>query len=316
MNFKHILVATDLSDAARQTYPHAVALAKALGTKLTVLHVDEVADRGMESIKSFEGYLQMVSTARRERIEQLKEDFEDLGVPEVDIVIEAGEAKKVIDRFARERGADLVVIARHGRGLQPLHLMGSVAQHIVRLAEVPVMVVPIAPGAPPTASDALALPRYEHVLAATDLSDASRLGLQATLNLAGRLHARVTAAHVIHWPTLVSVFPGEAPLVLTRSKIHDLRIYFKRELDKSVEGLTGAPLETRVVLGDTAAETLVEAATNLGASLLTIPSTGKGALKRWLLGSTTERVVKRATVPVIVMPPAFLNRHGELPLEG
>ncbi len=62
--------------------------------------------------------------------------------------IRAGYAVDEICRETRTSDIDLVVIATHGRTGFNRILLGSVAEHVVRYADCPVMVVPSHPRAP------------------------------------------------------------------------------------------------------------------------------------------------------------------------
>lgn len=61
--------------------------------------------------------------------------------------IRDGYAVDEICREARESDADLVVIATHGRTGFNRMFLGSVAEHVVRYAECPVLIVPSHPAA-------------------------------------------------------------------------------------------------------------------------------------------------------------------------
>ncbi|MFO7562392.1 MAG: universal stress protein [Enhygromyxa sp.] len=57
----------------------------------------------------------------------------------------------------------------------------------------------------------------------------------------------------------------------------------------------------RVVIGDPASE-IIDAAREIDAGLIVIPSRGKTGLRRWMIGSVAEKVVRQAPCPVLVLP--------------
>jgi nucleotide-binding universal stress UspA family protein len=59
----------------------------------------------------------------------------------VSTAVVSGAPAEEIVRFARERGFDLLVLATHGRAGVRRMVLGSVAEHVVRDATVPVLVV-------------------------------------------------------------------------------------------------------------------------------------------------------------------------------
>ena len=46
----------------------------------------------------------------------------------------------------------------------------------------------------------------------------------------------------------------------------------------------------------------VETAREIGANLIVIPSCGKTGLRRWMIGSVAEKVVRQTPCPVLVLP--------------
>jgi nucleotide-binding universal stress UspA family protein len=93
----------------------------------------------------------------------------------------------------------------------------------------------------------------------------------------------------------------------TEVPIAELGERCKALLDAQVKSLGYYAPETKVVIGDHPADDLVAACTDIGGDLLVVPARGKGAVQRILLGSTTERILKRAIMPVLVLPPKALG---------
>ncbi len=56
--------------------------------------------------------------------------------------IEEGHPGETLVKVAEEEGADLIVVSTHGRTGLPHVLVGSTAQHVVRHANCPVLVIP------------------------------------------------------------------------------------------------------------------------------------------------------------------------------
>jgi nucleotide-binding universal stress UspA family protein len=67
----------------------------------------------------------------------------------------------------------------------------------------------------------------------------------------------------------------------------------------SVAGMGEA--RRRIVIGDPASE-IIDVAREIEANLIVIPSRGKTGLRRWMIGSVAEKVVRRAPCPVLVLP--------------
>jgi nucleotide-binding universal stress UspA family protein len=122
-----ILVPTDFSTRARDTYRAASALARE-GSRLIALHV-------VESVPvAYEGHEQALDQRLRELVPPVPGVVMDYRLAE-------GDPAEQILRVAAEESCDLIVIASHGRtGLDRL-LMGSVAEKVARGARCTVQIV-------------------------------------------------------------------------------------------------------------------------------------------------------------------------------
>ena len=139
ITLKRILVPHDFSETSEAAVKYAVALAKAFGAKLHLLHVSDKARTDMATEFPL-GLEESVEEAIRERLvkimtpreqKEFKPEFELRGgTPYVEIV-----------RYARERDIDLIVMGTHGRGFVAHVVMGSVAEKVVRNAPCPVLTV-------------------------------------------------------------------------------------------------------------------------------------------------------------------------------
>ncbi|MBM2832653.1 MAG: UspA protein [Dehalococcoidia bacterium] len=76
----------------------------------------------------------------------------------------------------------------------------------------------------------------------------------------------------------------------------------KRYLQQLASRLTcdKAKLRTTVVVGK-AAETIADYATNNGIDLIVLATHGRSGVSRWILGSTADRILRSACVPVLMV---------------
>lgn len=142
--FKHILLATDGSEASSRAVQLAMGLARAHGARLTALYVVDpypYLGIGEANPMGFQAYMSaaLEHAGQAHAAVIAAADAE----PKVDVQLRRVEdvaAAKGITESARELGADLIVMGSHGRsGLQRL-MLGSVAAKVVAQAEVPVLV--------------------------------------------------------------------------------------------------------------------------------------------------------------------------------
>ena len=143
--FKHILIATDGSPVSNKAAKAGIALASALGAKVTayyaVEHLQPVYDEGyMMDPKMIEGLEESARTAGQKRVDAIGKMAKAAGVPFVSVVTNADTPYEGIIAVAKKRKCDVIFMASHGRrGLSKL-IMGSVTQKVLTHSGIPVVV--------------------------------------------------------------------------------------------------------------------------------------------------------------------------------
>ncbi|MDR3402339.1 MAG: universal stress protein [Chthoniobacter sp.] len=139
LHLTNILVPLDFSELSLKALHYAVPFAQQFHAKLTLVHVVELQAYTPEL-----PYPPAMPPYKAEEIEKALEEVRDANVPAgvpVEVVACYDFAADAVVQVARERKADLIITATHGRtGLKHL-LIGSTAEKIVRLAPCPVLVV-------------------------------------------------------------------------------------------------------------------------------------------------------------------------------
>jgi nucleotide-binding universal stress UspA family protein len=130
-----------------------------------------------------------------------------------------------------------------------------------------------------------------------DFSDPSREALSAAVALARRLGSRLAVAHVARGNRPDSHIVAEQMGVTfdtRRAGRGNLAEFLKRELPPGLQ-------PTRIVTAGVPFDEITKAAAAWEADLIVIATHGDTGLKQVLLGSTTERVVRQASCPVLVV---------------
>ncbi|WP_242337725.1 MULTISPECIES: universal stress protein [Anaeromyxobacter] len=136
--FKHVLAATDFSEASGRALEMAVTIARDAGAQLTVAHVAEVP-----TYTEFAAPVDLVTPITdlaETKLEELLTSIRDV-CPGVKGTVRVGAPWEQILAAAAEAGADLVVLGTHGRRGFAHAFMGSVAERVVRLSPIPVLTV-------------------------------------------------------------------------------------------------------------------------------------------------------------------------------
>lgn len=139
-----VLYATDMSEVSSGAFPFACSLARDHGAKLIVLHV---IPSGTHQ------FLTLAQLGQGETAEQFENDIRrelqrHYPAPEqvlVDYKLGKGDPAASITKVAEEMACDLIVVGSHGRTGLSRVLIGSVAEHVVRTARCPVLVVKTIP---------------------------------------------------------------------------------------------------------------------------------------------------------------------------
>jgi nucleotide-binding universal stress UspA family protein len=140
------------------------------------------------------------------------------------------------------------------------------------------------------------------ILLTTDFSETSKEAFEPALTLAGKFGARIMVAYVEQdRPTLVVPDHVAVNLDLESIRAHQHEMY-KRNLDELVnEQLAGkVKVDCEVPLGTPHVE-IVRLAKEHDADLIVMATHGGGFISHAILGSTTERVLRRAPCPVLVI---------------
>jgi len=202
------------------------------------------------------------------------------------VAIEHDEPHAAIVKRAEAWGADLVVVGHRGEtGLSRVWL-GSVAEKVARLAHCPVLVVRPKSGS-------------RTIVVGTDFSDPALPAVRAACDEARRVGGTVNLIHCIEVPSLppdgVGFFGAEVPATV----FEQLEAEASRRLEAAMHAcqVPGTAQST----WERPSSALVRSADTLAADLLVVGTRGRTGIKRVLLGSVAEAVIRCASCSVLVV---------------
>jgi nucleotide-binding universal stress UspA family protein len=282
---EHVLVATDFSDQARRAVERAARLPLAPGGKLELLHVmprlhpSFFTQAEQQARAILDEWVEQAGTAAPDRVT-------------VSGVLDIGEAAVEIVEDAEERGAELIVLGRHGRHPLGEAVLGTTTERVLRRGRTPVLMV---------AGDGTA--PYRRPLVGVDL-EGSEAGAVATL--ARLLPGETRGALAVH--------------VLSAEEVAQLRLYrlaepeiaawrrsredsARRKLETALDAIGNSELdfELELVEGDPRS-TLNEAAARAQADLIVVGTHGRTGFRHLLFGSVAEAVIRGASTDVLIAP--------------
>src|SRR5688572_23034227 len=144
MMYKHLLIATDGSELAQKAVNHGLALANALGAGVIAVHVTQpwtsVAVGEVAIVLPPENYDRMAADTAQNVLAGVAEAAKAAGVPCETLHVKDRMPAEGILEAAAAQGADLIVMASHGRtGLARL-LLGSQANEVLHKSTTPVLI--------------------------------------------------------------------------------------------------------------------------------------------------------------------------------
>lgn len=140
-------------------------------------------------------------------------------------------------------------------------------------------------------------PAFSNILCPIDFSDQSRAALRVAGDLAKDWAVRITVLYV-HDPTTAGMEPVAFPDV----SLDDLRSEVRRFVVKVLHAGRASVPTTRYVaaIGNPARE-ILKTAKQMRCDLIVMGSRGLGGVRKLLLGSTTDRVLRQAPIPVLAV---------------
>jgi nucleotide-binding universal stress UspA family protein len=319
INIKRILTPTDFSKGSEHAIRFAGEIAGFWNAKVDVFHVVPMIKYLNESIMMLGLPLDIDRDVYPKLQQQALENIQK----EMQAFLPAavrGEARVIVGRKPGEDivdlthtgGYDLLILSQQGAHTHVLS--GGTPEHAVRYARIPVLCVP--PEAQPK--------QFQHILVPTDGSAHSLAVLPAAIQLAHTFQASVTLLHVLELYGSVAedvyIYRGETEVDAIREELlSKVKHYFEQRfkgrmnvIDENFEEVTlswtegehtfKTSLRIAIKKSVSAHLEIVDFADE-GSDIIALTTHGRTGLAHMLLGSTTEKVVRHAKVPVLTFRP-------------
>lgn len=289
LSIQRILWPTDFSEGAEAAFPYAAVLADWHDAELHILNVREGGDAVQADMNA------QFPVSKDRLAERLREDESPSHSPDWEALplvqeqVEAPSPADAIVAYVEDHDIDLVVSGTHGRrGLQRL-LIGSVAEEVLRRAPCPVLTV--------RDHDGRSAWNVQNILAPVDFSDRADSAVRHAKELALTYGAKVTLLHAVEeviYPSAYGMEMADAPGPEVIDRVEDSLASLAREEIGYEHVLVEA------VVGY-APSVILDYEEEHDVDLIVLSTHGRSGLERLLLGSVTERVARRASVPVFVV---------------
>ena len=144
MAYQNILVPVDGSETSFAAVAKAAELAKAFGSKITVVQVltlDPYIAAEYITANQTNDLIERARASIVKTLEEAKQKFTEQGVEAETKLLEGQVIAREITNAAKDLNADLIVIGSHGRTGLKKAMLGSVAQNILTQCPIPVLIV-------------------------------------------------------------------------------------------------------------------------------------------------------------------------------
>jgi nucleotide-binding universal stress UspA family protein len=300
--YTKILIPLDGSKTAEKILPYARFLARGLGIPIELLGVIDVAEMATHVAAGKARYLNgMVEEDVRKSFEYLRRTATTFPRGNVKYNVEIGAAGEVVIEKGEADPAMLIAMATHGRSGVNRWLLGSVAEKVLRgTANALLLVRATDEGKTATAANP------KSIVVPLDGSEVAESVLPMVGTLAKKLDLEVVlfraytipysaygggdGYYAIDFNELIAAMKDEAQNYLEKKAVELKKLGVEKVSLVTKEGIS--------------ADQIIRFGRETPDNLIAMCSHGRSGVKRWVLGSVTETVVRHSDDPVLVLRPA------------
>jgi nucleotide-binding universal stress UspA family protein len=294
MVYRTLLVPLDGSSFAEQALPIAIEIAQAAQADIRLVLVHHPGPRGtkarLAAREAERNYLQHIATRGNE-----------LTGTRLTAVTLTGAVVAALRDHIDRAGIDLVVMTTHGRGTLERAWLGSVADALVRTVDVPILLI-----RPAEKTPAAARLEVTRLLIPLDGSPLSEKVIAPAVAMARLLGAEVSLVQLVTPVELAGDFPP-ASAGYDASLTALVEQQAKDYLDSLADSLRSEGLMVTTASGLTSspATGILDLVRDPAVGMVALATHGRGGLRRALLGSVADKIIRGTDRPVLVYrPPA------------
>lgn len=288
-----ILVPLDFSDLGSRALHSAEKIAKLFDGKVTPFHsylpLNEIDGGpymfGM-STPSVEDYDEIEDALYDRLAELAKEEIDPLHISEP--MISVGNPAQTIVEEAKN--FDMIVMTTHGRTGFSRFFLGSVAEKVLRMTNVPVLIV----------NQEREITNLDRIMVTTDFSDHSKEAFPAAKEIAQKAGAKLEVLNILTYDAEHEDEPDDTKVQLRKQRLNVIEKEYFHELGDSVE--------TKLIISsDTPHEAILNYNLNNPHDLIVMSTVGRTGIDYLMMGSTTANVVRHVKSPVLSINPKADN---------
>lgn len=285
--FKTILVPLDGSPFSEMAIQPALSLSRRCGASVHLANVREAVPTLAHG--EWEPAAELWS---KTYLTDVQERLREATGQEVFTAVLEGEPAAALDLHSFAIGADLIVMSSHGRGAASRFWLGSVADAVLRHVREPILMV--RPGEDGEHVDLAADIELARILVTLDGSNASEAVLWPAARLARAWEAAVTVLRVVPYPDAIASAYLPHTVQMSLDALEEGRQSAARYVEDVVQQLReqGVEADGKVEVDTSPSAGILRQVTATGAGAVALATHGYGGIRRVLLGSVADKVVR------------------------
>jgi len=292
-----ILCATDFSEFSSRVLDYGIMLAQSFNARLYIFHAVHFAKDGLYSTDVLERGEKQQRLARQAS-EKIETSMSGAGI-EWESAISCGEPVEEISRVTMEKEIDMVIAASHGLSGFKRFILGTVVEKLARTLPLPILTI-LSSGN--SRNDGFrSTGRIKHILVGCNSWSDTDPVLSFATNFAGLIQSELHLLHAIEAPLNQDlVDPTQGPYEKVQNDLQD-QLHRRLEQTISPDVKDRLKINTAVTAG-LPGEALASHAEKMDADMIIVGVKQQNILEKFIVGSTTESILRHAPCPVLTIP--------------
>jgi nucleotide-binding universal stress UspA family protein len=287
---RKILVPLDGSEIGELALVYAKELASAIDLEVQVVCATEHRDE--QTLSTCSLYLDKVAEQLRTQIHKVNPKSEVKT-----IIVEGEPARELVD-YTQKEDINLIIMMSHGRsGIMPW-TMGSIANKIIQNSQAPVLMV--------RAAQAVSRQRparvFKKILLPLDGSSFGESALDLIITIARALKSEVILLFVVETVQYVHTIGGPDHFLYSEQQVEKMKRDAMQYLEKIRKQFGVRRVRLMLRTGEPARE-IIKLSNEEKISIVAMSSHGKTGITRWMMGSTSNKILHAGKTPLLLVRP-------------
>jgi nucleotide-binding universal stress UspA family protein len=299
--FTRLLLPLDGSKTAEQVLPWTLTFANRFKLPVELLAVVDTGTMltSVDRARHFDKLVEQGARDSKAYLERISGRF--IGI-KVRRSVELGNAADLIIKKAGANKSNLIAMTTHGHSGLNRWLLGSVAEKVLRATTNPLLLVRAGHHGKADGEAS-----FKSIIVPLDGSELAEAALPMAGRIAKKFDLEVYLMRIVENPYTAFVSGGGHYAVNIDELMKEIRGRARNYLETKLAELnkSGVAQISYLLQDGIAADEIVSVGDQTPESLIVMSSHGRSGMKRWLLGSVAETVVRHANNPVLVVRPTI-----------